>query len=202
MNKIKILQIKVGKMQNFSYIIHSERDAIVIDASFGGKEILNKINQLKVRLHAILSTHSHFDHNMDNQFVKNRTGAKIIAYKESPIEKDEGISEGDVLNFGDISLHVMHTPGHTEDSVCYLLPDSVFTGDTLFVDNCGRVDLPGSDAEKLFESLQRLTKLPPSTKLYPGHNYGDRSSSTIEEQLKTNPCLQPKTKEEFIRFIF
>jgi glyoxylase-like metal-dependent hydrolase (beta-lactamase superfamily II) len=99
-------------------------------------------------------------------------------------------------------VKVIHTPGHTRDSVCFLVEKKLFTGDTLFVGECGRTDMPGSDAGALFESLfTRLMKLPDDTEVYPGHDYGPRPTSTIGAEKKNNYTLQPRTKEEFIEFM-
>jgi hydroxyacylglutathione hydrolase len=97
----------------------------------------------------------------------------------------------------------MHTPGHSKDSMCLLLDDYlIFTGDTLFVGNCGRVDLPGSDAKEMYYSLfNRLAKLDEKLIIYPGHNYGSTSTSTIGHEKKTNYVLQPRSKQEFLEFI-
>ena len=113
------------------------------------------------------------------------------------------INEGDTVNFGDSKLQVLHTPGHSQDSIC-LLNDTqkiILTGDTLFVGSCGRTDLPGGDASQLYHSLQRLSKLDVTYNIYPGHNYGRTTKSTIKEQRATNLALQPRTEEEFVALL-
>jgi Zn-dependent hydrolases, including glyoxylases len=96
----------------------------------------------------------------------------------------------------------MHTPGHTADSVCYLIPDGVFTGDTLFVGECGRVDLEDSSPEDMYESLLvKLYGLPDSTIVYPGHDYGPTPTSTIGNEKKNNYTMKKRTREEFLNFI-
>jgi hydroxyacylglutathione hydrolase len=97
----------------------------------------------------------------------------------------------------------LYTPGHSKDSICLLIEDKfIFTGDTLFVGNCGRVDLPGSDAKEMYDSLfNRLAKLDENLILYPGHNYGLTSISTIGHEKKTNAVLQPKSKQEFLELM-
>src|ERR671925_241928 len=114
------------------------------------------------------------------------------------------VSDGETIEIGgSISLRVLHTPGHSKDSICLLLDDQfIFTGDTLFVGNCGRVDLPGSDAKEIYYSLfDKLAKLDEKLILYPGHNYGPTSTSTIGHEKKTNYMLQPRSKQEFLEFI-
>ena len=109
--------------------------------------------------------------------------------------------EGDTVRFGDSSLEVLHTPGHSQDSICLVGDGKIFTGDTLFVGSCGRVDLPGGDASQLYHSLRRLAKLEGSLVVYPGHHYGDSKTSTISDQLNTNPVLYPRTEGEFLRML-
>ncbi|MEM3637184.1 MAG: MBL fold metallo-hydrolase [Conexivisphaerales archaeon] len=198
----QVIQLLVGDMQNFSYIVHDGKAGVVIDASFGGEAILRKTKELNIELKAILSTHRHFDHNVDNSLLKSRLSSiPILAHKASPIEKDRAFGEGDELQFNGIKLTVLHTPGHTPDSVCFLTDDCIFTGDTLFVGTCGRADLPESDPRQLFASLKRIKQLDPSLTIYPGHDYGNTPTSTIGREAMTNPALIPNTEEEFLSFI-
>jgi glyoxylase-like metal-dependent hydrolase (beta-lactamase superfamily II) len=138
-----------------------------------------------------------------NEQMAEITGAKIVQHKNSQLKKDIAVSDGDTIEIGSIRLRVLYTPGHSKDSICLLLDDQfILTGDTLFVGNCGRVDLPGSNAKEMYDSLfDRLTKLDEKLILYPGHNYGPTSISTIGHERKTNYVLQPRSKQEFLELM-
>jgi glyoxylase-like metal-dependent hydrolase (beta-lactamase superfamily II) len=135
-----------------------------------------------------------------NEQVAEVTGAKIVQHKNSQLEKDIAVSDGDIVQIGNIMLRILYTPGHSKDSMCLLVDDKfILTGDTLFVGNCGRVDLPGSDAKEMYYSLfDRLAKLDENLIIYPGHDYGSTSTSTIRHEKKTNYILQTRSKQEFL----
>jgi len=196
-----ISQLAVGNMGNFTYLISSGEKALVIDASFGGKEVLKMLSERGLRLRYILSTHNHFDHNMDNTYLRRETGAEVVAHKTSPIEKDISIEDGDEVKVGSMTIVALHTPGHTPDSVCYRLEGNIFTGDTLFVGTCGRVDLPGGNAGELFQSMRRLCNLERSTVVFPGHDYGVTKTSTICRECTSNPAMTAHDISEFLAYI-
>jgi len=110
-----------------------------------------------------------------------------------------GVGEGDTIKVGELKFLVLHTPGHTPGSVCFLMDKAIFTGDTLFIDSIGRTDLEGSDPEEMFKSLKRLTTLADDIIVYPGHNYGKEPASTMGEQKKRNPYLKVKDMGDFLR---
>jgi hydroxyacylglutathione hydrolase len=203
--KPAILQIPVGQMANFTYIVADEEsgEAAVIDPSWDLDKIFQALNKNGWRAKYIINTHTHFDHVLGNEQMAEVTGAKIVQHKNSQLKKDIAVSDGDTIEIGNVKLRVLHTPGHSKDSMCLLLDDHlIFTGDTLFVGNCGRTDLPGSDAKEMYYSLfDRLAKLDEKLILYPGHNYGSTSTSTIGHEKKTNYVLQPRSKQEFLEFI-
>jgi glyoxylase-like metal-dependent hydrolase (beta-lactamase superfamily II) len=125
-----------------------------------------------------------------------------VGHQSSPVRKDISVKDGDSLEIGSLRIHVIHTPGHCPDHICLLVDGKVLTGDTLFVGECGRTDLPGGDAGAMYESLfNKLMILDDSTEIYPGHDYGRSSSSSIGKERKTNYTLKPRTKEEFIKFM-
>jgi glyoxylase-like metal-dependent hydrolase (beta-lactamase superfamily II) len=127
------------------------------------------------------------------------TGAKIIQHEESELQNDITIKDGDVINFGNSELRVLHTPGHSKDSVCLIGDGKIFSGDTLFVGNCGRIDLPGGSAKELYRSLfDVLYSLDETLTLYPGHNYGPSVISTIGKEKTTNLVMQRRTEDEFL----
>jgi hydroxyacylglutathione hydrolase len=200
-----ILQIAVGQMANFTYIVADEKngEAAVIDPSWDLDKIFQTLSKNNWRAKYIINTHTNFDHVIGNEQMAEVTGAKIVQHKNSQLKKDIAVSDGDMIEIGSIRLRVLYTPGHSKDSICLLLDNQfILTGDTLFVGNCGRVDLPGSDAREMYDSLfDRLAKLDEKLILYPGHNYGPNSISTIGYEKKTNYVLQPRSKQEFLELM-
>ena len=203
--KPAVLQIAVGQMANFTYIVADEEngEAAIIDPSWDLDKLIQTLKKNNWRAKYIINTHTHFDHVIGNEQMAELTGAKIVQHKNSQLEKDIAVSDGDTIEIGNIRLRVLYTPGHSKDSICLLLEDQfIFTGDTLFVGNCGRVDLPGSDAKEMYDSLfNRLAKLNENLILYPGHNYGPTSISTIGHEKKTNFVLQSRSKQEFLELM-
>lgn len=203
--KPTILQIPVGQMANFTYIIADDesREAAVIDPAWDLDLIFHAIKKNGWRAKYVINTHTHFDHVLGNDQIAAVTGAKIVQHKNSQLPKQIAVSDGDVIEIGSIRLRVLHTPGHSKDSVCLILDDHlIFTGDTLFVGNCGRTDLPGSDPAEMYHSLfDRLAKLDEKLVVYPGHNYGSTPTTTIGNEKKTNYVLQPRSKEKFLEFM-
>jgi glyoxylase-like metal-dependent hydrolase (beta-lactamase superfamily II) len=197
-----ILQIPVGQMANFTYIIADEEtgDAAIIDPSWDLDDVFHALKKNGWRAKYVINTHTHFDHVLGNDQVVEVTGAKIVQHKTSQLEKHIAVSDGDFIEIGSIRLRVLHTPGHSKDSMCLLLDGQlVFTGDTLFVGNCGRTDLPESDPAEMYHSLfDRLGTLDEKLVVYPGHNYGSAPTSTIGREKKTNYVLQPRSKQEFL----
>ncbi|PSN82732.1 hypothetical protein B9Q01_07190 [Candidatus Marsarchaeota G1 archaeon OSP_D] len=200
---MKVEQILVGHMLNFSYVLYTaDGVAAVVDTSFEPKKIFQLLTQKNLNLKYILSTHHHFDHVTGNEELASLTGAEIVAHSLSPISKDLRVEHDSVIKLGDEEIRVIHTPGHTKDSVCYLIPKGVFTGDTLFVGECGRVDLPGGSAREMYYSLfHKLSKLPDDTVVYPGHHYGETPTSTIGREKSTNYVLKPRSLEQFLEFM-
>jgi len=201
---MKVYQFEVGEMQNFTYLLEDEDtgEAIVIDPSWDLPDVIQTIERNNMKVKYIVNTHYHFDHTIGNDFMVKSTGAKIIQHKESAIKNDMKVSDGDKIKFGNSEITVFHTPGHSKDSICLVGDDKIFSGDTIFVGNCGRVDLPGGNARELYHSLfDVISKMNENYVLYPGHNYGSSVSSTIGKEKKTNFVLQPRTEDEFAEFM-
>jgi hydroxyacylglutathione hydrolase len=202
---MKVMQFPVGQMANFTYILADEETgkALVIDPSWDLEKIFYTIKKNSWKLEYIINTHSHFDHVLGNAQVAAATGAKIIQHKISPLEKQIPVDDGETIKLGKIQIRVLHTPGHSKDSICLVANgELVFTGDTLFVGNCGRTDLPGSDPAEMYHSLlDKVATLDESLIVYPGHDYGPTPTSTIDAQKKTNYVLQPRSKKDFLAFM-
>ncbi len=192
-------------MANFTYIIADDEtgEAAVIDPSWDLDKIFDALKKNGWKAKYVINTHSHFDHVIGNEQVAKVTGAKIVQHKASKLDKDLEVSDGDVIDVGRFKLQVHHTPGHSKDSICLVLDGQlVFTGDTLFVGNCGRTDLPGSDPAEMYDSLfERVAKLGENLVVYPGHDYGTTPTSTVGREKKTNYVLVPRTKQEFLEFM-
>jgi len=190
---------------NFSYMVADEetREAVVVDSSYNAQEIINSLKTQNFILKYIINTHGHSDHTAGNTELQSIFGAKIVAHAQSRINFDLKVDEGDLLAVGKISIKVLYTPGHTPDGICLLVDgEKLLTGDTLFVGECGRVDLSGGNAKALYDSLfNKLLKLDDKIKVYPGHDYGVKRSSTIGWERKTNYVLQPRSIKDFLAFM-
>lgn len=194
-------QLQVGNMQNFTYVVRDEDTAecVIIDPSWDLVEIELLLKQHGLKVRHIINTHHHFDHTTGNDEMARSTGAPIIQHESSEIYHDASVRDGDTVRFGSSGLRVIHTPGHSKDSICLVGDGKIFTGDTLFVGSCGRVDLPGGDAGEIYDSLFGvLCMMQDGLVVYPGHNYGHAPHSTIGQEKATNPVLQPRSRQEFV----
>lgn len=201
---MKVYQLEVGNMQNFTYVIQDEEtgEAVIIDPSWDLAQVIEVIQKNNLKVKYVINTHHHFDHTIGNDAVVKQTGSKIIQHTASTLRNDIRVSDDDKIRFGNSELTVVHTPGHSKDSICLVGDGKIFSGDTLFVGNCGRVDLPGGSALELYHSLFSLiSKMDENLMLYPGHNYGNSPTSTIGREKKTNFVLQPRTENEFLEFM-
>ena len=195
-----VRQIGVGTMQNFVYLLADRPDGegIAIDSGWEVGPIVDAAKEARVKVKYAVATHNHFDHTSSLRELADALGAKVVAHERSPMDHDVSVRDGDVLRLGKVEARVIHTPGLTEDSICIYDGENLFTGDTLFIGNCGRTDLPGGSSEKLYRSLHGvILKLPPSTVIYPGHDYGDVPSRSLGEEALSNPVLAAKSYEEF-----
>lgn len=191
-------------MQNFTYVLEDEEtsQAIILDPSWDLDEVKRIIEKNNLTVKYIVNTHHHFDHTLGNESMAKETGAKIIQYATSALRHDISVSEGEKIVFGNSELDVLYTPGHSKDSMCLVGDGKIFSGDTLFVGTCGRVDLPGGDARELYHSLvDTLRNLDDNLLMYPGHNYGTAPTSTIGEQKRMNLVMQPRTEQEFLEMM-
>jgi glyoxylase-like metal-dependent hydrolase (beta-lactamase superfamily II) len=189
---------------NFSYILADDtsKKAAVVDPSFNADTIVKTCNDLNLDVEYVIDTHSHGDHTAGNEAVKSCFNAKIVAHELSPVKKDLSVADGDTIKVGSLTIKVMHTPGHTRDGICLLVDGKLLTGDTLFVGECGRTDLPGASPEDMYHSLlDKLAKLDDNIEVYPGHDYGPTTHSTIGKEKRANYTLQKRTLKEFLEFM-
>jgi len=204
-------QIIVGSMAVCCYIVSCEntKKAAIIDPGGSVDDILAEVAKQGLTVEYIIATHGHPDHVCGNKKIQDATGAKIIMHEDDVefFEEDEvknyfsmlglepspptdiKVKEGDEIKIGDVSMMVIHTPGHTPGGMCLLNGTDLITGDTLFVGGLGRTDFPGGSHEDLIESIhKKLLILPEETVVWPGHGYGG-NKSTIGIEAKTNPFL-------------
>ncbi len=182
-------QIPSNGDRNYGYLVGCEKSkkAAVVDPSPDPKPCYEKARELGLTVEYVINTHTHSDHTGGNRFFQKETGARLITYK-SARNGDITVNNGETLCIGELTLTFYHTPGHTSESMCVLAGNELMTGDTLFV---GKVGGTSTHEQALveFESLKKLMTLDPGIRIWPGHNYGVRPSSTIGEELKSNPFI-------------
>lgn len=195
-------------MQNFVYLVgdREKREALVVDPAWNVPAILEAAERDGIQVKGALITHTHFDHINGLEALLEKTDGTVYIHKnEAECLKGmkaniKQISGGDQIKIGRVEITFLHTPGHTPGSQCFLAEDNLISGDTLFINACGRCDLPGGDPEEMYRSLSRLRDLNSATVLYPGHNYADRPTSTIAQERESNPYLQKTGLESFLKF--
>lgn len=195
---------EAGPLGANNYLLTDGNEAVLVDCSEVKKEILQALEGKKLKY--ILLTHGHFDHVLGVNGMREKTGAKVLVYKddiarmeesanimqtfgvqgvETPTA-DEYLTDGEIIKFGNTEIKVLHTPGHTEGCVCYLVDGKLFSGDTLFRDSVGRTDLPGGNFKKLSDSVKNnLFNLDENTVVYPGHG----PETTIGYEKKYNELI-------------
>ncbi|MET0517749.1 MAG: MBL fold metallo-hydrolase [Burkholderiaceae bacterium] len=155
---------------------------------------------LGLRIRYVIDTHTHADHFSASAQLARATQAQVVMHRSSPAPQvDMRVDDGDMVVVGRLRVQVLHTPGHTADSICLQVQDRVFTGDTLLIGGTGRTDLPGGDSNALYDSLfGKLLRLDPATLVYPAHEYKGRSHTTIGAEIDSNPRLQMRDRLDFI----
>ena len=196
----QIHALELGPMGNRIYLIEDSASgtAAVVDPAWEVEEVTDLARARRLRITHILLTHTHQDHvNGLDRLRAQAPDARVHLLKaEADIWGDCPVDahlhqDGDLIQLGETTIRVMHTPGHTPGSVCYHLGDDLITGDTLFVFGCGRCDLKGGDPAAMFHTLARLQQtLPGGTVIHPGHDYGVKPQSTLKEQAEGNPFMQ------------
>ena len=197
-------QIVTGGCQSYLIGCETSRAAALIDPELSQIDrYLGLVNQLGVHVRYVADTHTHADHFSASREMGRLLHAPVVMHRLSPAPyADMRLDDGDMLILGELRLQALHTPGHTRDSLCLVMADRVFTGDTLLIGGTGRTDLPTGDPNALFESLfDRLLKLPPETMVFPAHDYKGRSHSTIGAELAENPRLQKRERAAFVEMM-
>lgn len=156
-----------------------------------------------LRIRYLVDTHTHADHFSATRQLAQRLGVPVVMHRASPAPfVDMRVDDGEMVALGKLRLQVIHTPGHTRDSMCLRVEDRLFTGDTLLIGATGRTDLPGGDPEALYDSLfHGILRLDPALNVFPAHDYKGRSHSTIGQELAENPRLQKRDRAEFVELM-
>lgn len=186
-----IRQLKIGSMDNFTYLAGCEktRKALVIDPGPDPRRIVSEAEKQKLEIELIVNTHGHGDHTAGNRALKELTGAAIAVHALDAAavpDADRQLTDETPLTVGELTFTVFHTPGHTPGGICLYAQGNLFTGDTLFVGDSGRTDLPGGHRPTLGASIRRLMALPDDTVVWPGHDYGPTPSSTLRWEKRHN----------------
>lgn len=211
------------QMVNFVYLIGDRvtGEAVVVDPAYAVADLVELAAADDIRLTGALVTHYHQDHvggSMMGFHVQGvadlleLVGMKVHVQAEERhgVQQVTGLADsdlevhhsGDVVTVGEIEIELIHTPGHTPGSQCFYVGDRLVAGDTLFLEGCGRTDLPGGDAGQLYESItQKLAKVPGSATLYPGHQYSPAPSAPLEDVRRTNFVFLPSDRQTFVRML-
>jgi len=209
MHNLLLKQLEIGPMQNFIYFVgdKEKKEVVVIDPAWDVKLILESAKKEDLKITGALVTHGHFDHTngvedllskLDIPVYINNTEADFFKFKWGK-ENVKKVHAGEKLKVGNTEIEFIHTPGHTPGSQCFLINDNLVSGDTLFIDGCGRCDLAGGSVEQMFDTISnKLMKMKNNTIIFPGHNYASKKYDTLENQKKTNPYMQYDNLMSFI----
>ena len=205
-----IRQIKVGHMENFAYLVADEvaKEALLVDPGWDAPILLKALEQEGWQLKAIALTHNHFDHvNATADILRAHDipiythGADAGGLAASWRSSLRDVAEPGKCRIGTVEIGFLHTPGHTPGSMCLSVAGNLITGDTLFIGGCGRVDLPGSDPQQMYETLRRIAGLDGSLCVLPGHDYGSTVTATLASEKHANPYLKFATSGTLGQFL-
>lgn len=207
------------QMVNFAYAIgdRDSRQCVLVDPAYAVDDLVDIVEADGMDVVGVLATHYHPDHVGGSMMDHEIDGvARLLERVQCPIhvqtdevawvQRTTGVGEadlvahepGDVVTVGEVDITLVHTPGHTPGSQCFLVDGRLVAGDTLFLEGCGRTDLPGADASAMFDSLRTLAELPATTVLFPGHRYSLASSATMEAVTSQNYVFKPETKAQWL----
>jgi glyoxylase-like metal-dependent hydrolase (beta-lactamase superfamily II)/rhodanese-related sulfurtransferase len=210
-----------------SYFIgcEKEKETVLIDPSINIQPYLEILKEKSFNLQYVIDTHTHADHLSGAALLAQKTKAKVVMSRETPSQRSIGmekapdnikdilrknseisvnwfIDEGETIQIGEVSISPLHTPGHTRDTICLLLPDRMFTADILHIGQAGRTDLPGGSSEEMYETLfKRILLLSDDLLIYPGHDYNGNTNSSLGYEKRNNEFLKPRSKTAFVKFV-
>lgn len=207
------------QMVNFAYAIgdRAAGECVLVDPAYATDDLIDAVEADGMRVVGVLASHFHADHiggdlmgnHIDGvaQLLERCSCPVHVQRAETPwVLRTSGLTAdqlvehdgGDTIAVGDLSIRLVHTPGHTPGSQCFLVEGRLVSGDTLFLDGCGRTDFPGSDPAAMYDSLQTLAAMPSGTVVYPGHRYSVPSSATIDAIRESNYVFRPSSKQEWL----
>ncbi|MGL1936154.1 MAG: hydroxyacylglutathione hydrolase family protein [Fibrobacterales bacterium] len=197
-----VKQFEMGGDKNLGYLIADEvsKKACVIDPSFSPLLVVETARKHSFSIQYILNTHGHEDHTNGNELIEQYTDIKPIAFGDNEPLTTKKIAHNTELPLGKLTIHILHTPGHTPESISIFVGDAVFTGDTLFTDRVGPTFTEDNAREEYHSIHSILMRLPPQTRVFPGHHYGELSSTTIEDELTANPFITQPDFDSFYDF--
>jgi len=206
------------QMVNFAYIIGDRNtgECVIVDPAYAASELVSIAAQDDMSVVGALASHYHADHiggsmmgfslkGIDELLDQIDVPVHINRHEREWVMKTTGVDEsslvlhedGDIVRVGTIDIALVHTPGHTPGSQCFLVQNRLVSGDTLFLDGCGRTDLPGSDPSAMYTSLRKLATLSTDTMIHPGHFYSPQESEKLESVLRHNFVFGPRTQDEW-----
>lgn len=203
--ELRFDQLNPGACRTYVIGRRNSKEAALVDPVLDRLEdYIVYLKKERLKLVAVLDTHTHADHISAGPALRDLTGCPYIMHESAPAGcVTERLKDGQTFELAGVAVRAIHAPGHSADSICLVLKDRLLTGDTLFLDDggAGRDDLPGGDAGAHWESLQKLLRLPDDLTVHPAHEYRGRRPSSLGTQKRTNPHLKPRTKEEFIGYV-
>jgi glyoxylase-like metal-dependent hydrolase (beta-lactamase superfamily II) len=210
------------QMRNFAYLIGDRQtgDCLVVDPAYAASDLVDALQADGMHLSGVLVTHHHPDHVGGSMMGFELKGlAELMERVSVPVHVNSeealfvsritGISMGDLtqhengdkVSVGDIDIELLHTPGHTPGSQCFLLDGRLVAGDTLFLEGCGRTDFPGGDSDEMFRSLQKLARLPGDPTVFPGHWYSLEPSASLSEVKRSNYVYRVSDLDQWRMFM-
>ena len=195
-----IHQFRTGGDRNFGYLVGDDasRKALVVDPSFSPDAIIDYAEKHGWQILYAFCTHDHHDHTNGNAAFEARLGIRPLIFGDLVPDHGQRVVDGAVFPLGTLHTRILHTPGHTPDSMCVHIEDAVLTGDTLFVGKVGGTDLEEGARTEYASLHDKLLKLAPETRVFPGHDYGTASESTIGHEAETNPFLLRPDLDSFV----
>ena len=189
-----------GGNRNLGYLVTDDRTnkAAVIDPSYDPESIVAFAVEGGYEIVYAFNTHDHHDHTNGNDAFERATGVRPLKFGDVDTQSGQTLADGTTLSLGTLTIKIIHTPGHTPDSICLLIDDALFTGDTLFVGKVGGTDLEDGARAEYASLHDKLLALPGTTHIYPGHDVGTTPKSTLRHEQETNPFLLRSDVESFI----
>ena len=195
-----VKQFLTGGDRNYGYLAADDASklALIVDPSYSPEVIYEFSSKHGYEIEYVFCTHNHYDHTNGNETMMKLSGVRPLMLGDADTKTGTVVEDGSKFPLGDLAITVLHTPGHTSDSICLYVGDTLFTGDTLFVGKVGGTGF-GDDARAEYDSLHsKIMTLPDSTRVLPGHNYGTAPESTILNEKQTNPFLLRPDFESFV----